>query len=152
MDTVIIMIALLANSTAHAKLDKIKDAIHKAAINEGVAEELLSAVCWVETRHKSQATNYDDGEQGVNSHGLCQIQYPTAQFVSYKGTVKDLYNPYINARYAARYLAYQLRRYNNDWKLAVAAYNAGSVMLDRRGQIVNYSYVEQVENALSDGR
>jgi soluble lytic murein transglycosylase-like protein len=109
-------------------------------------------LCWIESHHKPQSTAFNDGKGGNNSHGLCQIQYDTAKFMGYTGSVKGLYDPFTNAKFAAKYLMHQLRSYNQDWRLAVAAYNAGTVIINKKGKVVNYKYVDQVEKAMAEGR
>lgn len=62
------------------------------------------------------------------SHGICQMKLGTAQFMDtvykhkVKVTAKRLENPYVNAFYAAKYLKYHMKRFN-DWRLAIDAYN-----------------------------
>jgi soluble lytic murein transglycosylase-like protein len=154
MKYILTLLALISPITAYAdsKPDAIKVIITNAAEAVGVSKELLSAICYVESRHKSNSSNINDGKDGKTSHGLCQIKYDTARFVGYRGSVKGLYDSKINALYAAKYLLYQLRRYNQDYRLAAAAYNAGSLIVTKKGKIVNYDYVEQVEDALTEGR
>jgi soluble lytic murein transglycosylase-like protein len=76
--------------------------------------------------HESGLTNvYVPDDHGTPTIGICQIKRDTARYMGFKGTQKDLLNPYTNAIVAAQYLGYQLRRYNNNWIKATAAYNAG---------------------------
>ena len=120
----------------------ILEAILFASISNMVPPQLLLAICKTESHLNPSATNFNDG-QGRHSHGLCQVQTRTARYMGYRGPVKDLYNPYINAQYAAKYLKYQLDRYGGNWRKAVAAYNAGRAV-KREGKFVNQDYVDQV--------
>jgi soluble lytic murein transglycosylase-like protein len=84
---------------------------------------LLSSICWIESRHKVNAVHKDDG--GESSLGVCQIKYSTAKWLGFKGKQKELMNPKINIYYAGLYLKYNLKRYNNISR-AVVAYNRGN--------------------------
>lgn len=106
---------------------------------------LLSATCWVESNHKVNAVNVDDG--GSSSYGACQIKLETAQMLGYTGAVKKLKDPAVNVYWAGRYLKYQLDRYDGDPRKAVAAYNAGTHRVNAKGQIKNRKYVEKVFKA-----
>lgn len=84
---------------------------------------LLRSLCYVESKHKINASHHDDG--GADSLGICQIKYKTAKDMGYKGTTKQLMQPHVNIKYAAKYLAWQLKRYHKINK-AVIAYNRGN--------------------------
>lgn len=120
------------------------------SINVELPPGLLSAVCYVESRHKHKAVNLNDG--GEDSLGVCQIKLNTARLVGFKGTAKQLMQPTTNALYAAKYLKKQLIRYNNDPRKAVAAYNAGKVRYNKDGLIMNRLYVAKVFKAWSENR
>lgn len=117
--------------------------IYDAAILEGAPPKLLVAICWVESRHNPWAYNKNDP-----SYGLCQLMYPTAKQMGYKGKPAGLFNAQINAKYAAKYLRWQLKRYKNNWLLAIVSYNAGSVIRNRRGRIVNFKYADKIIKTL----
>lgn len=108
----------------------------------GLPPGLLSAVCWTESHHNAAAINPDDGTG--DSIGLCQVQYATARQMGYRGSAKHLRDPKTNARYAGAYIRYQLDRYDGDILKAIAGYNAGSYIVNRKGQTVNCQYVAQV--------
>lgn len=84
---------------------------------------LLSALCYVESKHNVSAVHHDDGNS--DSLGVCQIKYETAKWLGFKGTKKQLMEPKYNVKYAAKYLSYQLNRYRNVNR-AVIAYNIGN--------------------------
>jgi soluble lytic murein transglycosylase-like protein len=111
---------------------------------------LLSAVCYVESAHKPQALNPNDG--GEDSIGLCQIKLSTAKMLGFKGTAKELHDPFVNAYYAGRYLKKQLERYDNFIPHAVAAYNAGKLYLNSKNHVTNRKYVDKVFRSWVDGR
>lgn len=109
---------------------------------------LLSAICWVESGHKTSAVSVHDG--GSPSYGQCQVKLETARLMGFRGRVTELwFNPVVNRTYAARYLRWQLERYEGRVDYAVAAYNAGSV---RGGKIKNQRYIKAVFKALGEKR
>lgn len=102
-----------------------------AADKVEVPRSLLLAVCWGEGsfRHDKKLTHVDGGSK---SHGTCQVKMETANFMDklfghrIKATALRLENTKINAFYAAKFLKYQLARYEDDWQLAIDAYNRGT--------------------------
>ncbi len=86
-------------------------------------QDLLSSLCYVESKHDINAVHHDDG--GSNSIGICQVKLKTAQWLGFKGTEQQLMEPSVNIYYAGKYLSYQLARYNCP-KKAVIAYNIGN--------------------------
>lgn len=111
---------------------------------------LLSALCYVESAHNHNAIHMLDGKD--DSIGVCQVQPKTAAFLKFKGNKKDLFIPKININYAAKYLSYQLDRYDGDVYKAVAAYNAGTFFKSKNGKASNDKYVKKVLNAWSMGK
>lgn len=99
---------------------------------------LLPALCYAESKHNVQARHIDDG--GEDSIGVCQLHLSTARWLGYKGDEKGLFNPKVNAYYAAKYLKKQLNRYDGDVFKAVAAYNTGTYY----GSKTNRQYVKKV--------
>lgn len=86
--------------------------------------KLLDSVCYIESHYNTMAIHHDDG--GEDSLGLCQVKYSTAKWLGFKGTEKQLMNPILNAKYAAKYLAYQLKRYDYNTEKAIISYNRGN--------------------------
>ncbi|NLU31143.1 MAG: lytic transglycosylase domain-containing protein [Clostridiaceae bacterium] len=76
--------------------------------------------------------------------GLMQLMPFTAQGLG----VTDPYNIEENIRGGVQYLSWQLKEFDNDWKLALAAYNAGPNAVKKYGGIPPYEqtqkYVEYV--------
>jgi soluble lytic murein transglycosylase len=91
---------------------------------------LLAAV--IETESKFDPT----AESTAGAVGLMQLTPSTAKGIA-KATggsrfrVSDLTDPEINVRYGAWYLRHLLDRYDQDERLALAAYNAGEDNVDR---------------------
>lgn len=111
---------------------------------------LLSAVCYVESRHKPAAVNVNDG--GSKSLGICQIKLTTARVRGYRGSEEKLRMPGTNIYYAGKILKSQLVRYKGDVKKAVAAYNAGIYRENECGETMNRKYVKKVMRAWKEGR
>lgn len=88
--------------------------------------KLLDAVCYVESHYNPNAINYEDG--GEDSLGLCQVKLSTAKWLGFKGSRQMLMRPEVNAKYAAKYLAYQLKRYNYLTEKAIISYNRGNAI------------------------
>lgn len=103
---------------------------------------LLSAVCFVESSHRSHVVRSNDG--GSDSIGICQVKFSTAQLMGFEGTVEQLKQPKINAHYAAAYLRKQIDRYNGDIVKGVASYNSGTLKADKNNLPVNLAYVRKV--------
>lgn len=122
-----------------------------ASVIHGLPPGLLGAVCWVESNHRPEVVHHDDGPE--DSVGVCQLHPSTARFMGFKDQVaarllrqaeeepdakrsgqliqqayrhelNQLLKPEINIEYAARYLAYQLKRYG-DVPRAVTSFNQG---------------------------
>jgi len=89
-----------------------------------VPVDILIAICTVESGLNPQAYNKYDGKSP--SYGLCQVKYDTAKWMGYKGDKRGLFNPDTNSLYAAKYLKYQLNRYQGNLVKAVSAYNRGN--------------------------
>lgn len=119
-----------------------------AAAKVKVSGALLLAICTYET-NLTNMTVYHDG--GSPSYGICQVKYGTAKMLGFKGKAEDLINPKINAKWAARYLKYQVDRYGeSDWCKLAAAYNAGTYTESKKvpGKPRNLKYVRRVQKKL----
>lgn len=112
-----------------------------AAVNNDVPPHIFVSMCSVESSLNPRAVAPNDG--GEDSLGLCQIKLSTARYMGYKGNRAGLFDPEVNAKFAARYLRYQLRRYDGDMAKALTAYNAGR-------DTGNREYVEKVLNRWTD--
>ena len=142
----IIITGLLLSKLTSAS-EVLPEVFNKVAEQENVPSKVLKAICWVESKHKNGSVNYFDGKS--HSLGLCQVKLETARWLGYKGTEQELqFNPIINITYAAKYLSYQLERYNNMIDYAIAAYNSGSLIQNKYNKIVNRKYVEKVKEAM----
>jgi soluble lytic murein transglycosylase len=100
------------------------------AANYHLDPALLAAVIDAESKFDPEARS------SVGAVGLMQLTPATAKGIAlYTGghdfRLSDLTNPEINVRYGAWYLRHLLNRYDDDERLALAAYNAGEENVDR---------------------
>jgi peptidoglycan lytic transglycosylase len=112
---------------------------------------LLAAVIYQESKFRS------DAESDSGAIGLMQLTPTTAQGIAIRTggarfTTGDLYNPEINIRYGAWYLADLFQKYGSE-RLVLAAYNAGQGNVDTwraKHEPIQFpetaAYVERVED------
>lgn len=114
-----------------------------------VSGPLLLAICMHETGLKNVKVPHDGGSP---TFGVCQVKYDTAKMLGYTGKAEGLMVPKENVKWAAKYLKYQLDRYDNDHCKSVAAYNAGTYFESKSapGKPTNLKYVKKVQNKLDE--
>lgn len=147
----LILIGLLLPATAFGKVGQVVEkvrvinAIRWASTYVGVPEDLMIAVAWVESSHRTTLPVKKDGS--TPSYGVFQIKLETARWVDkvyhhkHKATPTRLLTVDDNALYACKYMKLLLKRYGN-WQMAVDAYNKGHVVSEESG------YVQKVKQAL----
>ncbi len=113
-------------STASLQDLRYLDEVKVAAKNSGVESALLHAVIMTESNYNPKAIS----PKGAT--GLMQLMPFTAR----RFGVYNINDPRQNIQGGARYLAYLLGIFNNDFKLAIAAYNAGENAVIRHGNQV----------------
>ena len=115
-----------------------------SAKSVSVPASLLIAICTQETGLKNTIA-FNDGSS--HSFGVCQVKKLTAQMLGFKGEEQDLMNEKTNIKWAARYLKFQMDRYNQDWCQATAAYNAGTFNPSKKNAMLprNLYYVKSVK-------
>ena len=133
---ILILSLILSQSTMAANFQEknktVIDAIIKAADRAEIPRELLLTICYIESSFRTKGVTHIDG--GTLSHSICQVKLATAKFMDkvyshkYKATYDRLEDPFINAYYAAKLLKYNLERYDDNWKLAIDAYNRGTAL------------------------
>lgn len=110
-----------------------------AASRYGVDAELISSVMEVESHFNPKAISVK------NARGLMQLLPETAARLG----VKDIFDPKENIDAGTHYLHDLLQLYNNDFTLALAAYNAGPDTVQKYGNVPPFreteSYVKQVK-------
>lgn len=122
------------------------DIIENAATRHGVRKDLVRAVIQVESAFNPRAVS------SKGAMGLMQLMPATARQFG----VANAFNPVDNIRGGVAYLRQLLDRYNNDERLALAAYNAGPGAVDRHGQTVppfreTRDYVSRVNRIAGEG-
>lgn len=96
--------------------------IYEAANLTRVPNNVIRAIMIVESSVINQSTN----PSGCT--GLMQLTIGAATDMGYKGDRTGLYtDPRQNIIYGAKYLAYQYKRFGNNWDYAFASYHFGSV-------------------------
>lgn len=100
--------------------------VAEAARLYSVDEGLLHSVIAVESGYNARAVS----KKGAV--GLMQLMPATAK----RFGVRDIYDPAQNIHAGAKYLRHLLRQFNNDLRLALAAYNAGEQAVVRYGNRV----------------
>jgi soluble lytic murein transglycosylase len=122
------------------------------ADNYDLNPALLAAVIEQESKFRS------DAKSSAGAIGLMQLQPATAKGIALrtggsKFVLSDLYDPELNVRYGAWYLHHLMQKYHGDERLALAAYNAGQLNVDRwrrAGEGIQFpetrAYVDKVEH------
>jgi soluble lytic murein transglycosylase len=64
--------------------------------------------------------------------GLGQVKEDTAGYINISHKRGLLFVPFYNLKISALYLKYLLARYDNNWSIALAAYNWGETKVDKR--------------------
>jgi soluble lytic murein transglycosylase len=112
---------------------------------------LMAAVIYQESKFQTRV------ESSSGAIGLMQLTPDTARGIAIRTggnafETSDLYNPEINIRYGAWYLANLFAKYHDE-RLVLAAYNAGQGNVDKwleRGEDVQFpetrAYVSRVEH------
>lgn len=112
--------------------------ISAAAAANGVEEAVVRAIIHAESAFNPLALSR------AGAQGLMQLMPGTAR----RFGVTDAFNAGQNIAGGVQYLAWLLKRYNNDLTLAAAGYNAGEGAVDRYGGVPPYSetqrYVQRV--------
>ena len=110
------------------KRDPFRDEVRIAADMFGVDEALVRAIMHAESWFNPEAQSH------AGAQGLMQLMPATqARF-----GVADPFDPVENISGGVAYLAELLERFEQNWELAVAAYNAGENAVDRFGGVPPY--------------
>jgi len=116
--------------------------IFRAGEREGVDPRFIHAVIQQESRYDPKA------QSPVGARGLMQLMPDTAK----RFGCRDLDNESCNVAAGTKYLAWLLKRFNGDVKLALAGYNAGEGAVDKfQGTVPPYpETVGYVNTIVSD--
>lgn len=124
--------------TTRLNTSAYKDEIAQASRTYGVEEAVIRAIIHAESAFRPTALSR------VGAQGLMQLMPATAR----RFGVSDSYNPAQNIQGGVQYLAWLLKRFNGDVRLAAAGYNAGEGAVDKYKGVPPYSetrrYVERV--------
>jgi soluble lytic murein transglycosylase-like protein len=120
------------------KPDAYRSEISAAASQYGVDESIVRAIIHAESSYNPNALSR------VGAQGLMQLMPATAR----RFGVGNAFDPAQNIRGGVQYLAFLLKRFNGDLRLAAAGYNAGEGAVDKYRGIPPYSetqrYVQRV--------
>ncbi len=118
--------------------------INVASEKYGVKPELIAAIISAESGGNARATS------PVGAQGLMQLMPATARELG----VQNSYNPEQNIMGGTKYISQMLNRFDNDERLALAAYNAGPSAVRRHNGIPPYretqNYVTKIMNQLGE--
>ncbi|MFD1885394.1 lytic transglycosylase domain-containing protein [Paenibacillus wenxiniae] len=106
-----------------SKATAYNEFISTASSKYGIPQSLIKAVIDVESSFNPNAGS------GAGAKGLMQLMDGTAAGLG----VSNSFDPAQNIDGGTKYLSYQLKRYDNNIKTALAAYNAGPGRLQRLG-------------------
>jgi hypothetical protein len=121
-----------------AKYQAFEAYIDTLAREHGLSKKLILAVIAIESDFQSRALS------PKGAIGLMQLLPETARLYG----VRNPWDPYENLRAGVTHLAYLVRRYGGNLRLALAAYNAGEDAVDRYGGVPPFAetqaYVRKV--------
>ncbi len=103
----------------------IRFAAHKYSVSAGLVRAVVMA----------ESAGYTGAVSSAGAKGLMQLMPGTAEQCG----VDNIFDPFENVDCGTRYLRQQLKRYNGNLSLAVAAYNAGPGAVDKYHGIPPYA-------------
>jgi soluble lytic murein transglycosylase-like protein len=127
----------------HPNFRKIKHLVKKLAPQYELNPDLVLAVVEAESNFNPRALSRK------NARGLMQLIPETAT----RFGVRNIWDPEQNLRGGMAYLRWLLSYFNDDLRLALAAYNAGEQTVDKYGGIPPYpetrNYVRRITESLN---
>ena len=120
-------------SAVRLNTDAYAAEVRAAALEFGVEEAVVRAIIHAESAFRPNAVSH------AGAQGLMQLIPATAS----RFGVGDVFDPNQNIRGGVQYLAWLLKRFNNDLTLAAAGYNAGEGAVDRHGGVPPYAETQR---------
>lgn len=120
-------------STVRLNTEAYAAEVRAAAREFGVEEAVVRAIIHAESAYRPNAVSH------AGAQGLMQLIPATAS----RFGVGDVFDPSQNIRGGVQYLAWLLKRFNNDLTLAAAGYNAGEGAVDRHGGVPPYAETQR---------
>lgn len=120
-------------STVRLNTEAYAAEVRAAALEFGVEEAVVRAIIHAESAFRPNAVSH------AGAQGLMQLIPATAS----RFGVGDAFDPNQNIRGGVQYLAWLLKRFNNDLTLAAAGYNAGEGAVDRHGGVPPYAETQR---------
>lgn len=123
-------------TSGNSELDWI---IYRAGEREGVDPRFIHAVIWQESRYKVEALSH------AGAQGLMQLMPGTAK----RFGCEDPHDMTQNIAAGTKYLAWLLKRFDGDVKLALAGYNAGEGAVDKYRGVPPYNETQNYVKKIS---
>lgn len=119
--------------TIRLNTNAYRDEIASASARFGVDEAIVRAIIHAESAYNPNALSR------VGAQGLMQLMPATAR----RFGVSNAFNAAENIRGGVQYLAWLLKRFNGDLKLAAAGYNAGEGAVDKYKGVPPYNETQR---------
>jgi len=117
--SILVVWALFLKNTAQGSTTPIREYIKQTEKRYAIPKNLLYAII-------QQESDFQVRAQTKDSHGLGQIKLETAKSFCNIYKKSQLYDYRKNIDCTATFMRYQLDRYDNNTRLAISAYNAGT--------------------------
>jgi len=125
---------------------QLYDLAEKMAARYGVSPDVYRRMIQQESGFNPRAVNKRTGATGI-----AQVMSGTARDPGYGvKPLEDRFDPVESLRFGAEYLAAMLKRFDGDYRLALAAYNAGPGTVEKAGGVPQIDETQAyVKNILS---